>query len=176
MNYDMLFSGFGGQGILFAGKVAAYCGLLDGRHVSWLPSYGPEMRGGTANCSVCLSEEEIGSPLVTQPGILLALNLPSYHKFAGAVQPGGAMFYDSSMMEGEADRTDVQIFAVPATRLAEEENLSGNANIILLGKIAKETQFAKKDILYKAIEKCVHEKRKNLLQANWDALELGFSM
>ncbi|MFV0352647.1 MAG: 2-oxoacid:acceptor oxidoreductase family protein [Oscillospiraceae bacterium] len=176
MNYDMLFCGFGGQGVLFAGKIAAYCGLLDGRAVSWLPSYGPEMRGGTANCSVCLSEEEIGSPLVTQPNVLLALNGPSYHKFVNAVQPGGYLFYDSSLIEAKEERKDIRFFGLPATRLADEKGLTGAANIILLGKLAKETSFAQTEILHKAIEKCVHEKRKNLLAANWQALDLGFSM
>ena len=96
-NFNMVLAGFGGQGILFAGKVIAYAGLMDGQEVSWLPSYGPEMRGGTANCSVCLSDEPIGSPQVLNPDVLIAMNLPSYEKFIKAVVPGGKVFIDSSL-------------------------------------------------------------------------------
>ncbi len=96
---NMVFAGFGGQGVLFAGKVAAYAGLLENKEISWLPSYGPEMRGGTANCSVCISDEPIGSPLVTAPNVLVAMNLPSLDKFINAVEPGGTVILDSSLID-----------------------------------------------------------------------------
>ena len=99
MKYDILLAGFGGQGILFAGKLLAYCALIDGKELSWLPSYGPEMRGGTCNCSVCISDEPIGSPLVLTPDLLIALNQPSYDKFIGSVRKGGMAFVDSTLVD-----------------------------------------------------------------------------
>ena len=99
MTTEFILAGFGGQGILFAGKILAYCGLMAGKELSWLPSYGPEMRGGTANCSVCISDEPIGSPLVTAPNCLIAMNGPSYTKFVHAVQPNGLILLDNSVVE-----------------------------------------------------------------------------
>ena len=104
-----LFAGFGGQGILFSGKFLAYKGLIENKHVSWLPSYGPEMRGGTANCSVILSDSAIGSPIVTHPDVLMVMNLPSLDKFEDAVVPGGKIFVDSTLIERKVKRTDVEV-------------------------------------------------------------------
>lgn len=98
MNKEILLAGFGGQGILFAGKVLAYCGLMDKKELSWLPSYGPEMRGGTANCSVCISDEPIASPLVTEPDLMMAMNQPSFEKFINKVKAGGKAFIDSTLV------------------------------------------------------------------------------
>lgn len=111
---NIVFAGFGGQGILFAGKVVAYAGLIEGRELSWLPSYGPEMRGGTANCSICLSDEPIGSPLVTNPNVLIARNRPSLDKFVNEVEPGGTILLDSSLIDERVERDDVTVFYVPA--------------------------------------------------------------
>ena len=116
---NIVFAGFGGQGILFAGKVVAYAGLIEGRELSWLPSYGPEMRGGTANCSICLSDEPIGSPLVTNPNVLIAMNRPSLDKFVNEVEPGGTILLDSSLIDERVERDDVTVFYVPASKLAE---------------------------------------------------------
>lgn len=176
MNTNMLLAGFGGQGILFAGKVAAYSGLMEGREVSWLPSYGPEMRGGTANCSVCISDEPIGSPLVLAPDALVAMNLPSYEKFIDEVVPGGVAVIDSSLISKTCDRTDIQVFYVPATELAEERGLHGLANIIIIGKLLKETAFASLEAVQKAIEKCVPPKKAHLVEFNLKAIELGMSL
>ena len=115
----ILIAGFGGQGVLFAGKFLAYKGLCEGRQLSWLPSYGPEMRGGTANCNVVLSDEPIGSPIVTSPDILIAMNLPSLDKFEDAVVPGGAIFVDSTLIERKVKRDDVRVFYIPATQMAK---------------------------------------------------------
>ena len=120
---NMIFAGFGGQGVLFAGKVVAYAGLIEGRELSWLPSYGPEMRGGTANCSICLSAEPIGSPLVTNPNVLVAMNRPSLDKFIGDVEPGGVVILDSSLIDVKVEREDVSVHYVPASALAEENGL-----------------------------------------------------
>ena len=106
---NMVFAGFGGQGVLFAGKVAAYAGLLENKEISWLPSYGPEMRGGTANCSVCISDEPIGSPLVTAPNVLVAMNLPSLDKFINAVEPGGTVILGRKMIDNKVERTDIYV-------------------------------------------------------------------
>ena len=116
---NILLAGFGGQGILFTGKVIAYSGLMEGKEVSWLPSYGPEMRGGTANCSVCLSDAAIGSPLVTNPDVLVAMNLPSLDKFENDVVPGGIIIVDSSIIKKKVERTDVKTIYIPASNIAE---------------------------------------------------------
>ena len=172
-NLELLLAGFGGQGILFAGKVVAYSGLLDGREISWLPSYGPEMRGGTANCSVCLSDTLIGSPLMLTPGVLIAMNLPSLEKFENDVQPGGLILVDSSIIERKVTRSDVTTFYVPATRIAEENGLKGLANIVLIGKLFKETAFCSAESLDAAVPKCVPPSKAALVEKNRQALKLG---
>ena len=174
-DFNMVLAGFGGQGILFAGKVIAYGGLNDGKEISWLPSYGPEMRGGTANCSVCISDKTIGSPLVVTPDVLIALNLPSFEKFIDTVKPGGTVIIDSFLINKKVEREDVNVFYVPATKLAEENGIKGLANIILVGKLFKETGFCTEEALYKAIEKCVPARKANMLEFNKKALEIGIS-
>lgn len=171
--HEIVLAGFGGQGILFAGKILAYSGLMDEKEVSWLPSYGPEMRGGTANCSVCISDEPIGSPLVLNPDLLIAMNLPSYRKFIGAVKPGGTAVMDSVMVEEKSDRTDINCFYVPASRIAEDEGLSGMANIILIGKLIGETGIISLEHLRKAFEKSVPARKANLISYNMKAIEIG---
>lgn len=174
-DFNMVLAGFGGQGILFAGKVIAYGGLNDGKEISWLPSYGPEMRGGTANCSVCISDKTIGSPLVLTPDVLIALNLPSFEKFIDTVKPGGTVIVDSFLINKKVEREDVNVFYVPATKLAEENGIKGLANIILVGKLFKETGFCTEEALYKAIEKCVPARKANMLEFNKKAIEIGMN-
>jgi 2-oxoglutarate ferredoxin oxidoreductase subunit gamma len=174
-NFNILFAGFGGQGILFSGKVLAYSGLIDRKEVSWLPSYGPEMRGGTANCSVCISDEPVGYPQVTAPDVLVAMNGPSLDKFIGTVVPGGKVFVDSSLVrcaDGENDR-GATVYCVPATRLSNEEHLEGIANMIILGKVLAETGIASVETVKKALEKCVPASKMHLLKENLRAVELG---
>lgn len=173
MTNEFILAGFGGQGILFAGKLIAYIGLYSEKEVSWLPSYGPEMRGGTCNCSVTVSDAPIGSPLILEPTQLLVMNTPSYDKFIGAVKPGGMAFIDSSLVDGKCDRTDIRCFSVPATGLANENGLKGMANIILTGKLLKETGFTDTAIIEKAMKKVVPPKKANLVEANLNALKLG---
>jgi 2-oxoglutarate ferredoxin oxidoreductase subunit gamma len=172
-DYNMLFAGFGGQGVLFCGKVAAYAGLLDNREVTWLPSYGPEMRGGTANCGVCISEQPIGSPLVTAPNVLVVLNGPSFDKFIGAVVPGGQVFIDSTLVERECGRNDITLFRLPATQMSMDEKLAGIANMIVLGKMLQETGFSTLASVEKALEKCVPKRKAELLGHNIRAVKLG---
>ncbi len=172
---EILLAGFGGQGVLFAGKILAYCGLMDNKELSWLPSYGPEMRGGTANCSVCISDEPIGSPLVLAPDILIAMNQPSFDKFVNDVKPGGKVFYDSTLIENECTRTDIDIYAVPSSQLADDNELKGGSNIVLLGKVLKETELFTVDVFKKAIEKIVPPAKAQLITNNFKAFELGMN-
>ncbi len=175
-DFEVLFAGFGGQGILFSGKVIAYAGLIEDREVSWLPSYGPEMRGGTANCSVCLSSDPIASPLITSPEILVAMNLPSYEKFIDSVKPGAKVFIDSSLIQRDGEGRDIELFAIPATSYAAEKGLSGLANMIMVGKLLKETSFASYASVEAAVKKCVSAKRQALVEKNIEAIRLGYEM
>lgn len=170
---NILLAGFGGQGVLFAGKFIAYAGLLENREVSWLPSYGPEMRGGTANCSVCLSDNPIGSPLVLSPHALVAMNQPSLDKFQHSVVPGGIIVADSTLIQRIPDTGKVRICALPATAMAEEAGFKKLANIILAGKLFAETSFCKEETLWKAIEACVPSHKTAMLKNNKKALKLG---
>jgi 2-oxoglutarate ferredoxin oxidoreductase subunit gamma len=170
---NIMLAGFGGQGILFAGKIIAYAGMIDGQEISWLPSYGPEMRGGTANCSVCLSDKPIGSPLVIEPDVLVAMNLPSYERFIDAVVPGGVVVVDSTMVGTCTMRTDIAYHTVPATALAEEHELQGLANVILVGKVLDATGFSSEEVCRQAIDKSVSAKHADLAEANKRALHLG---
>ena len=172
-NLDVVLAGFGGQGVLFAGKLIAYAGLLEGREVSWLPSYGPEMRGGTANCSVCLSDDPIGSPLVTSPNALVAMNQPSLDKFEGSVVEGGVAVVDSTLVQRVPEIPGVRMRALPATAMAEEAGFKKLANIILAGKLYAETSFCEEETLWKAMEKCVPARKAAMLEMNKQALKLG---
>lgn len=173
---NMVFAGFGGQGVLFTGKIVAYAGLIDNREVTWLPSYGPEMRGGTANCSVCISDNPIGSPLVDEPNVLIAMNGASYDKFIDTVSPDGVVVIDSSIVKPKKRREDVKLFEVPATQLSQEEGLEGGANMILLGKMLKETGTASSETIASSVNKCVPSKKQHLLENNIRAIELGMSL
>ena len=170
MTNEFLLAGFGGQGILFAGKLIAYAGLYAGKEVSWLPSYGPEMRGGTCNCSVTLSDLPIGSPLILNPTELMVMNTPSFDKFIGSVKPDGMAFIDSTLVEGTTDRTDIRCFYIPATGMANENGLKGMANIILAGKMLKEIGLDDPTVIEKALKKCIPPKKADKLEANLKAL------
>lgn len=174
MAVNMLIAGFGGQGVLFFGKIVAYTGMIEEKQVSWLPSYGPEMRGGTANCSVCIDDEPIGCPIVLNPEILIAMNRPSFDKFIGAVTAGGKVVYDSALIEASTDRTDIGVYPIPATQIANDNGLHGLANIIVLGQVLKATQFTTFDVLAAALKKCVPAKKAHLLEPNLKALRLGY--
>lgn len=170
---NAVLAGFGGQGILFMGKVIAYAGLYDDKQVSWLPSYGPEMRGGTANCSVCISDEPICSPLVNTPNALIVMNLPSYEKFIDKVVPGGVVIVDSTLVNAKCERTDIDVHYVPATALAEEHGLKGLANIVLMGKLMALTGFCTKETMEKTISKIVPPRKQHLVAKNMEAVSLG---
>jgi len=173
MTYEILLAGFGGQGILFAGKLLAYCAMEENKEISWLPSYGPEMRGGKCNCSVCISDEPIGSPQVLEPDLLVVLNGPSFDAFMDNVKPGGKAFVDSSMVDAKSDRKDIDIFYVPATQIADDANLAKGANIVLLGKLLHETGIFSFETVRKALEKHTPAKRAHTIDNNMNALKLG---
>lgn len=169
-----LFAGFGGQGILFSGKVLAYKGLTDGLNVSWLPSYGPEMRGGTASCSVTISDLSIGSPIVSNPDVLIAMNLPSLDLYEDKVEKGGIIFVDSTLVERKVKRTDVKVFYIPATKLASDNGISKLANMIIMGKVLKETNgFNDEEGIKNALKKVISLKHGDMLEVNLNAMRLG---
>ena len=170
---NYLLSGFGGQGILFAGKFLAYKGLTAGQQVSWLPSYGPEMRGGTASCSVIVSDDPVGSPIVSNPDILVAMNLPSFDKFESTVVPGGMIFADSTLIERKSARDDVKVFYIPATQLASDNGFPTLANMIIVGKILKELGEFDEDALRAALSKVISAKRADMLETNLKAMKIG---
>ncbi len=174
MNANILIAGFGGQGVLFAGKFLAYKGLLEGRNVSWLPSYGPEMRGGTANCSVILSDDPVGSPIVNKPDILIVMNLPSLDKYESAVVPGGKIFVDSTLIERKVARTDVDVTYVPSTAIAKEIGAPTLANMVLVGKVIKETALVNYDDLEAGLKKVVSARHADLLEVNKKAIAAGY--
>ena len=171
----ILIAGFGGQGILFSGKALAFTGLKAGMEVSWLPSYGPEMRGGTANCSITLSDTPIGSPIVDKPDILIAMNLPSLEKYLFETEKGGFIVYDSSLINKQVERADVSIFGIPATKLASDNGLNGLANMIIMGKAIKETNVLTLDQLKNSLAQMVPAKKAELLEKNIKAIELGYN-
>ena len=174
MAVNMLIAGFGGQGVLFFGKIVAYTGMIEDKQVSWLPSYGPEMRGGTANCSVCIDDRPIGCPIVLNPETLIVMNRPSYDKFVNDVVPGGHVILDSTLIDVECTRDDIHVHKIPATKLANDNGLHGLSNIIVLGQVLKATNFTTFDVLSQAVEKCVPPKKKHLLEPNLKALKIGF--
>ena len=170
---NFLFSGFGGQGILFAGKFLAYKGLIDDKQVSWLPSYGPEMRGGTASCSVIVSDEPVGSPIVSNPDVLIAMNLPSLDRYESAVKKGGMIFADSTLIERKVARDDVTVYYIPATRLASENNMPTLANMIIIGKILKVLDDFKEESVRAALGKVISAKHADMLEVNLKAMQIG---
>ncbi len=170
---QILIAGFGGQGILFAGKFLAYKGLLEEKQVSWLPSYGPEMRGGTANCNVILSESPVGSPIVTAPDVLIAMNLPSLQKYVDTVVPGGQIYLDSALIDAKVERTDVQVFYIPATQMAKDANIATLANMIIVGHLLENHPELSFTGTQEVVEKLVPPKKAALLELNMQALELG---
>ena len=175
MENQIVIAGFGGQGLLFSGKVLAYAGLIEGRELSWLPSYGPEMRGGTANCNVILSDIPVGSPIVQKPDILMVMNNPSLDKYENAVVPGGKIFIDSSLIGRKVERADVEAYYVPATQMASDMGFPSLANMILLGTVIARTGCINPDSLSDALHKVIPARKANLYDANMQALQAGMS-
>ena len=171
---QLLIAGFGGQGVQFCGKFLAMVGLNEGREVSYLSSYGPEVRGGTSNCSVIISDEAVGSPIVTDPEILVALNLPSLDKYESAVRPGGMIFVDSSLVDRKVERDDVSVFYIPATAMAGEAGIPTLANMILLGQMIRHTEVVSFDALGETLSHLVSARHRDMLELNEKALKMGY--
>ena len=175
MTYETIFAGFGGQGILFAGKAIAYAGMIENKNVSHLPSYGPEMRGGTCNCHVIVSDEPVASPIIVEPTALIAMNAPSFDKFENQLVPGAKAIIDSTLISRDAKRTDIEVFKVPATEMANKMGLPKLANMILVGKLVKETGMFTLDELIGAIQKLVPASKPELLENNIKTVEAGYN-
>ncbi|MBR6393128.1 MAG: 2-oxoacid:acceptor oxidoreductase family protein [Eubacterium sp.] len=174
MTNRILIAGFGGQGILFAGKVLAYKGLVEGKQLSWLPSYGPEMRGGTANCNVIISDEPVGSPIVDTPDVLIVMNLPSLDKYENAAVSGAKIFVDSTLISRKVEREDVEVFYIPATKMAQELGVPTLANMIMLGKVIKEAGVVSFEGMEDALKKVVSARKANLIDVNLKAIKAGY--
>lgn len=180
--HEYLIAGFGGQGILFTGKLLANIGLIDGKEVTWMPSYGPAMRGGVCNCAVCISDSLIGSPVVHHPDTLICMNGPSFDKFvpnvrkAGTNSVKGTAYIDSSIAEGKYDGDDINCVYVPATKLASENGLPNSLGIIvMLGKIIKDSGLADMNIIKEAVAESVGDKT-NMVELNLKAIEIGMGL
>ena len=170
---QILIAGFGGQGILFSGKFLAYKGLTEELQVSWLPSYGPEMRGGTANCNVILSDDPVGSPIITAPDVLIAMNLPSLQKYVNSVVAGGQIYVDSSLIDTKVERDDVQVFYIPATQMAKDAGISTLANMIIIGHLLENHPELSFDGVDAVVDSLVPPKKAALKELNIKALTLG---
>lgn len=175
MTIQTLIAGFGGQGVLFAGKFLAFKGLVEDKEVSWLPSYGPEMRGGTASCSVILSDEPVGSPIVSNPDVLIAMNLPSLDRYENDTVKGGMILVDSTLIARKVNRDDVKAFYIPATQMAIDAGVPTLANMILIGKMIKETGVFSFDDMIDTVKKLVPAKKAELIEKNMLALEAGYN-
>jgi len=173
MQTEILIAGFGGQGVLFAGQLLAYAGMENGLQVTWIPSYGPEMRGGTANCTVIISDEEIGSPLVRHPKVLLAFNRPSLDKYESSVAEGGLLVVNSSMVDRSVDRANIRVVTLPANDIAENLGDKRLTNMVMLGAMLINQPVLPVEALEKALENHIPERHKKLLPSNIKALQKG---
>jgi 2-oxoglutarate ferredoxin oxidoreductase subunit gamma len=176
MNYlETIISGFGGQGILSAGRILATCGLVEGKDVSWYPSYGPEMRGGTANCAVIISSKKIGSPIVNTPSAAIIMNINSMDKFESSIANEGFLFADSNLVTRKTNRDDIQSFYVPATEIATKLGNKTFANIVLLGKLIKETKIISSEVFEEALRICLPQKKHYMIPDEVKALKIGMN-
>ena len=173
MTKEFIFAGFGGQGMLLIGKIMAMACMLDGKHVSWLPSYGPEMRGGTANCSVIVSDEEVASPLVDMADCIVAMNLPSLDKFESHVKPGGTLVINSSIIERKSTRDDITVVYCDAMKIAEEVGNPKGANVAILGALLEKEPIVSVDMMTEAIRIELGERKAKFLEGNKKALIAG---
>lgn len=173
METSIIISGFGGQGTLFAGQVLTYAGMAAGKEVTWIPSYGPEMRGGTANCTVVISDNLIGSPLVLNPDIVIAMNLPSLEKYEALVKEGGYLLANSSLINKEFTRDGINSFFIPANKLAEDLGNSKMASMLITGAMIEFTGILTLDQVKSALENNIAERHKKTIPLNFEAIDKG---
>jgi len=169
----ILIAGFGGQGVLSTGQLLAYAGMVEGRHVAWIPSYGPEMRGGTANCGITISSRPISSPVVSEPTVLIAMNRPSLEKFEGSVVKGGIIFVNSSLIEIKSTRQDLRVFYIPANNLAEDLGNGKVANNIILGALIELTGVVSPGAVEESLKEVLPPHHHKTIPLNLKALEAG---
>jgi 2-oxoglutarate ferredoxin oxidoreductase subunit gamma len=173
MQTSIIISGFGGQGVLFAGQLLAYAAMDEGKEVTWIPSYGPEMRGGTANCTIIISDEEIGSPTVRNPEVVLAMNLPSLDKYESEVKAGGLLIINSSIINRKAIRSDIRVIDVPANEIAEQLGDKRLTNMVLLGSLLANLPILPVDAITKALQEHLPSRHHKLIPANIEAIQKG---
>lgn len=174
MQKEIIISGFGGQGVLFGGQVLAYAAMDSGKDVTWIPSYGPEMRGGTANCTVIIADDEIGSPLVKNPPLAIALNLPSFDKYEEVIAPGGTLIVNQSMVDRDPKRYDITVFFVPCNEIAEELGDKKLLNMVAIGALLTALPEVTIKDIEKALEAHLPARHKHLLPKNYEALRRGY--
>lgn len=173
MQTEILIAGFGGQGVLFAGQLLAYAAMDAGREVTWIPSYGPEMRGGTANCTVIIADQEIGSPTVRNPRAALVLNLPSFDRYESEVVPGGVLVANASLINRPFRRSDLQAVMIPANEIAETLGDKRMTNMVMLGALLEKLPVLSVEVVEKALEDHLPARHKKLLGLNFQALRQG---
>ncbi len=173
---ETVFSGFGGQGILFAGQLLSYAGIAAGLYVTWIPSYGPEMRGGTANCTVILSEEEIGAPVVRHPTAAVVMNSPSFLKYRSLVKPEGLLFVNTSLIDIKDEEEDARMILIPASDLATELGNIRMANMVMLGAFVERTGIVALDAVKEQLAEHLSERQQKWLEPNYVALERGAAL
>jgi len=173
MQTEVIISGFGGQGALYAGQVLAYAAMDEGKQVTWIPSYGPEMRGGTANCTVVVSDEEIGSPTVKHPKAVLALNLPSLDKYENMIAPGGCLVVNESMVNRKPERTDIRVVILPANEIAREIGNERATNMVMLGALLANMDILPIKALEKALKNHTAQRLQKFVEMNIQALRRG---
>jgi 2-oxoglutarate ferredoxin oxidoreductase subunit gamma len=174
-NFEMslIAAGFGGQGLMVLGQLVAYTGIEEGRYVSWIPSYGPEMRGGTANCCVIVSSEEIGAPVVSVADVIVVMNQPSFDKFKNDVKPGGVLLYNSDLVRAEGTRPDIRLVAVPAIAIARDAGSEKVANIVMLGATVAASKIVGDKACVETIKEKLGKKKPEFLPMNLDTYEKG---
>ena len=170
---ELIVAGFGGQGALLIGQLITYAGMIEDRQVSWLPSYGPEMRGGTANCSVIVSNDPVGSPVVTEADNVIVLNRPSLDKFEKVIKPGGKLFINASFIDKKAERDDIDVYYIQANDAAKELGNAKVANIVMLGAYIAATKVVSKQSIINAVEYMLGKKKSHLIPINEQAFDVG---
>lgn len=173
MHEEVIISGFGGQGALFAGQLLTYAGMDEGLHVTWIPSYGPEMRGGTAHCTVILSDDDIGSPIIRQPTVCIVMNPPSMEKYDALVKPGGLIVVNSTLVPIRSQREDIEAIYVPSNELAAELGNVKMSNVVLLGAMLGSREILSLDSIKRAMDDHIPQRRKHIIAPNKRALDRG---